>query len=72
METPTLRELQQMLLDLLDFYRGLVLDAVQVELGDTPSWPHVRSRILKALGDRGLGGKITGLFDAIAFGGARD
>ncbi len=46
------------LLESLDFYRGLVLDSVEQELGGTEKWPYLRGRLLKALGDRGLAGRI--------------
>ena len=38
--------------------RGLLLDDIELELGDSPRWPYVRSRLLKYLGDRGLEGRI--------------
>ena len=49
------------LLEVVDFYRGLILDIVEQELGCTDNWTFVRSRLLKTLGDRGLVGKIKEL-----------
>lgn len=46
------------LLEAVDFYRGFVLDAVEQELGGEGNWTFVRGRLLKALGDRGLAGRI--------------
>lgn len=42
------------LLNAVDHCRGLVVDSVEFEFGDDPRWPPLRSRILKAFGDRGL------------------
>lgn len=39
--------------------RDLILADVELEIGDSPRWPHVRSRLLKYLGDRGLEGRIV-------------
>lgn len=46
----------------IDFYRGIILDAVEQEFSETPQWPFLRRRLLKALGDRGLSGKIEEIF----------
>lgn len=46
------------LIEAVAFYQSLVLDCVQQELGDHPSWPGVRSRILRAFGDRGLTNRV--------------
>lgn len=50
--------LEHRLLDAVDFYRGLILDSVEQELGDGDTWTFTRGRLLKALGDRGLTGRI--------------
>lgn len=49
---------------ILDFYRGLVLDAVESEITEIWRWRPLRSRLLKALGDRGLEGKLLELIDS--------
>ncbi len=49
---------------ILDFYRGLVLDAVEPEITEIWRWRPLRSRLLKALGDRGLEGKLLELVDS--------
>jgi hypothetical protein len=46
------------LLEVVDFYRGLILDAVEQEIGRSDNWTFVRARLLKALGDHGLVGRI--------------
>ena len=53
------RDLERGLLEVLDFYRGLILDMIEQELGGTDNWPFLRGRLLKALGDRGLVGRMT-------------
>lgn len=47
------RQLAQ-LLETISLYRGLVLDAVEQDLKDSPNWKFTRSRILKLFGERGL------------------
>ena len=49
---------QRQLLDALSYYRGLILDATEQEMGDSPRWKLLRSRLLKYLGERGLEAKI--------------
>ena len=51
-------EIQTRILEIMDFYRGVILDAVEQEIGESSQWPFLRSRLLKALGDRGLVGKV--------------
>lgn len=62
--------LERGLLEILDFYRGLVLDTVEQELGGDGNWQFVRARLLKAFGDRGLAGRIRELL-AVELGGAQ-
>jgi hypothetical protein len=45
----------------IELYRGLILDSVEAEMGGTPSWKYVRSRLLKYLGESGLQGKIEAI-----------
>lgn len=52
----------------LDFYRGLILDAVEAELDDSQNWGSLRSRLLKLLGDRGLESKVLAIFKAFENG----
>lgn len=49
------------ILETLDYYRGMALDAVEQEFGDSQSWPVVRSRLLKVFGDRGLANRIRSI-----------
>jgi hypothetical protein len=51
-------QLERRLLELVDHYRSLIIDPIEQEIGSTLGWPYVRSRLLKALGDRGLAGQI--------------
>ena len=48
----------QQLIETLNFYRGLIIDTVEVEMCDSKAWPTTRSRLLRLLGDRGLDGKL--------------
>jgi hypothetical protein len=50
--------LERGLLEVVDFYRGLILDMIEQELGGSANWPFLRGRLLKALGDRGLVGRM--------------
>lgn len=52
-----------LLLDTLDYYRGIVLDSVEQECGDLPVWVRLRSRLLKAFGDRGLASRIRSIME---------
>ncbi len=56
-------EIQTRIQEIMDFYRGVILDAVEQEIGESRQWLFLRSRLLKALGDRGLGGKILAELD---------
>ena len=56
--------LERGLRDTVDFYRGLILDMVEQENGGSSSWSFLRGRLLKALGDRGLSGRITEVLNA--------
>lgn len=57
---------EEQLLEVIDFYRGLILDSVQSEMRENPEgWKFVRARLLKALGDRGLSGKILKIFKEV-------
>lgn len=46
--------------EVFSFYRGLILDLFEQELGTEKKWPFIRSRLLKILSsERGLEFKIT-------------
>jgi hypothetical protein len=62
-------ELQRQLLEVVGFYRGILLDSVEQALGEDANWKHVRSRLLKCLGDSGLEGRIREIINNQ--GGAR-
>ena len=42
----------------VDFYRRIILDAVEPEFSGFGSWGRVRNTILHAFGDRGLSGRL--------------
>lgn len=45
--------------EVFSFYRGLILDLFEQELGDAKNWQFVRSRLLKVLSpERGLEAKV--------------
>lgn len=52
----------QQITETMSLYRGLILDAVEIEMSDSKAWPTTRSRLLKLLGDRGLEGKLRAIF----------
>ncbi len=50
---------EQKLREVFSFYRGLILDIFEQEVGDEKKWPFMRSRLLKILSpDRGLESKV--------------
>ena len=56
--------IESRLLEVVDQYRSMILDPIQQELGNSPNWRFLRSRLLKALGDRGLVGRIREILDS--------
>ncbi len=63
-ENPKKRNLERRLLEVVDQYRSMIMDPIEQELGDNPNWMYIRSRLLKALGDRGLSGRITEILES--------
>lgn len=57
------QRLEKQLLDAVDQYRSMVLDPVEQELGHTACWPHLRRRLLKVFGDRGLSSRVQEILD---------
>ena len=51
--------LERRLMEVVDQYRSMILDPIEQELGSSPNWKYLRSRLLKALGERGLAGRIV-------------
>ena len=50
---------EQKIREVFSFYRGLILDLFEQEVGDGKNWPFIRSRLLKILSpDRGLESKV--------------
>jgi hypothetical protein len=46
------------LLEMIAFYRGLVLDACEADMGNSPNWKFLRSRLLKLFGEKGMEQKV--------------
>ncbi|WP_413569179.1 hypothetical protein ACLWBD_00460 [Bdellovibrio sp. HCB117] len=42
--------------------RSIVLHTIQFELNDSPHWHSIRSRILRAFGDKGLSARVQKIF----------
>jgi hypothetical protein len=59
----TLNKLREVF-EAIAFYRGLILDIAEQELGDKPNWQYVRGRLLKALGNRGLQKRLEEILDS--------
>jgi hypothetical protein len=66
METTKLnhKRLERRLLEVIDQYRSMILDPVEQELGSSPNWRYLRSRLLKALGERGLSGRVIEILES--------
>ena len=45
-------------IETINFYGGLILDLVEVEMCESKNWSAVRSRLLRLLGDKGLEGRV--------------
>lgn len=55
-------ETQQQITETFCFYRGLIIDLFEQEVGTDKNWPFIRSRLLKILSpDRGLEAKIIAI-----------
>lgn len=48
---------------IVGMYQGMLLDCIELNYGEDPSWRNVRGQVLKILGDRGLKGKLTEAID---------
>lgn len=49
--------------EVIGMYRGILLDGLEIRIGETKEWPHVRAMVLKVFGDRGMEGKILEILD---------
>lgn len=49
---------EDQVIEAISFYRSMILDVVEIQIGDTPCWQSTRGKFLRALGDRGLEGRI--------------
>lgn len=52
------KRIEERIMDVVDQYRSMIIDPIEQEMGHSPNWKYIRSRLLKALGDRGLSGRI--------------
>jgi hypothetical protein len=53
------KRIERRLHEVVDQYRSMIIDPVEQEMGNNPNWKYLRSRLLKALGERGLSARIT-------------
>ena len=61
---PNKKRLEERILDVIDQYRSMILDPIEQEVGKSPNWPYLRGRLLKALGDRGIVGRIKEILNS--------
>lgn len=61
-------EQKEKIIRVVDFYRGMILDAVEAEVGELSNWKYLRGRLLKLLGHSGLEGKIQEILDEVHSG----
>jgi hypothetical protein len=66
--TVTKERIESRLIEVVDQYRSMIIDPIEQEIGSSPNWPYLRSRLLKALGDRGLVARIREVVSS-EFGG---
>lgn len=45
----------------ISFYRAIILDLVEQECGEQKNWKFIRGRLLKALGESGLEGRLISI-----------
>ncbi len=57
-------------LQIVDYYRSIVMDIVEQELGSASNWQFLRGRLLNALGDKGLSGRLRELLATEFDGGS--
>jgi hypothetical protein len=57
-------ENHKQLKDIMAHYRALLMDEFHLELGETPRWKQIRTRVLRLLSpDRGLEMRLRDLID---------
>jgi hypothetical protein len=52
------QRIENQLLLAIDQYRSMIIDPVELLMGESPNWPSLRRQLLKAFGDRGLSARI--------------
>lgn len=57
--------------EILRTYQGLLLDVLEESFGQDKSWQSIRSRVLRLLGDNGLGKRIRELVTSSECGGGQ-
>lgn len=55
--------LEEKILKAVEETRPLILDPVELVVGEGVNWKFLRTRLLKELGDRGLVGRVKRIFD---------
>ena len=70
-QTSKRKRIEQQLFDAVNSSRASVLDLFEAELGDSPNWHFLRSKLLRIFGDRCLGFRINEILDA-EFGGEHE
>ncbi|OGQ04173.1 MAG: hypothetical protein A2W61_07985 [Deltaproteobacteria bacterium RIFCSPLOWO2_01_44_7] len=58
MENSSVNFKWQQIQEAIHLCRSFVLDSIELEVGDKPNWKYLRSRLLRAFGDRGLENRI--------------
>lgn len=59
-------------LEAIALYRSIVMDAVEMEIGESPRWPDLRSRLLRAFGNKGLSRRLAEILtEPVRDGGAQ-
>lgn len=57
------QHIENQLLAAIDQFRSMVIDPVEIAVGDSPCWPSLRKQILKVFGDRGLSARVKEVLD---------
>jgi hypothetical protein len=55
----SIEQIQKNILNEVRICMARVMDDCELEMGESPRWKFLRSRLLKMFGDRGLEGKIN-------------
>lgn len=64
LESQQCEVLKQKLMAAIDEYRPAIMEPVEQALIGSSTWNYLRGRLLNALGDRGLAGRIREILNA--------